>query len=100
MTKYLTKRRHNENGADPMAQDLVALWFEQLVVQNGDEFLRLLFVFKILTPALDFTRSRSAGPHDKGDNRVLLCWYEQNWDDVEIRGWKGGNVEIDLCRRS
>jgi hypothetical protein len=87
--KYLSERLRDENGVDPMAQNLVALWFERLVVQDGDKVLRLLFVFEMLTFAFDFRRSRSAATQDLGEIRVLPCLYEQSWDDDdEVQGWK------------
>jgi hypothetical protein len=87
--KYLSERLRDENDVDPMAQNLVALWFERLVILDGDKVLRLLFVFEMLISAFDFRRSRSAAAQDLGKIRVLPCLYEQGWDDDnEVQGWK------------
>lgn len=72
-----------------MAQNLVALWFERLITQEGDKVVRLLFVFEMLTFALDFRRSRCATAQDSGEIRALPYLYEQGWDnDDEVQGWK------------
>jgi hypothetical protein len=72
-----------------MAQNLVALCFERLIILDGDKVLRLLFVFEMLTFAYDFRRLRSAAAQDTGEIRHLPCLYEQGWDDDgEVQGWK------------
>jgi hypothetical protein len=87
--RYLSERLRNENGVDLMARNLVALWFERLIILDGDKVLRLLFVFEMLTSAFDFRRSRSAAVQDLGKIRGLPCLYEQGWnDDDEVQGWK------------
>lgn len=87
--KYLSERLRDENGVDPMAQNLVTLWFERLVIRDGDEVLRLLFVFEMLTFAFDFRRSKFPAVQDPSETRVLPCLYEQGWDDDdEVQGWK------------
>lgn len=85
--KYLSERLRDENSVDPMAQNLVTLWFERLVIRDGDEVLRLLFVFEMLTFAFDFRRSKFPAVQDPSETRVLPCLYEQGWDDDdEVQG--------------
>jgi hypothetical protein len=87
--KYLSERLCNDNGVDPMAQNLVALWFERLIPLDRDKVLRLLFVFEMLVFAFDFRRSRSAAAQCPDEIGVLPCLYEQGWDDDdEVEGWK------------
>jgi hypothetical protein len=89
LRKYLSEQLRDENSVDFMAQNLVAFWFKQCVIFHSDRVLRLLFMFKMLTSAFEFRRSRSSAAQNPCQTETFLSLFKQGWnDDAKVQGWR------------
>lgn len=85
--KYLSEQLRNENSVDFIAQNLVAFQFKQFINFHSNRVLRLLFVFKMLTSAFNFRRSRSSTARNPCQINDFPSLFEQGQDNnAKVQG--------------